>query len=217
MKHLFRLGLQFFADGDAGDDGTNNGAGNQGDLGKEGNSQNGDQNQNLDNNKKSFTDAELRSMMAKEKSEGRNSILKELGIEDTKNAKESIAEYKKWVDSQKTDLQKAQDDNKALTTRATEAEAKANALEQKFTALELGAKMESVEDIIALASAKITAEKDFKTVVNELKTKYPSFFTEGASGTGSGVSGKNNGSFNSTGLGARLGAVSKPAKSSYFN
>lgn len=212
MKNLFRLGLQFFGEGENNDT-QNNGTDAQ---------NNGDQNQNNNSGeqKKEFSTAELQAMMTKEKNEGRAAVLRELGITDVKDAKKSLEDYKKYLDSQKTELQKAQDDNKVLNDRASKAEQKSDLLEKKFSALELGVKMDCVDDVIALASTKTTDEKDFKTVVGELKTKYPTFFGESSNGgTGTGTQSKNNtNSTNTSNWGARLATSTHPTtqKSSYF-
>lgn len=212
MKNLFRLGLQFFGEGE------NNGTQNNGTDAQN----NGDQNQNANSGeqKKEFSTTELQAMMTKEKNEGRAAILRELGITDVKDAKKSLEDYKKYLDSQKTELQKAQDDNKVLNDRASKAEQKSDLLEKKFFALELGAKMDCVDDVIALAFTKTTDEKDFKTVVGELKTKYPTFFGEsGNGGTGTGTQSKNNtNNTNTSNWGSRLATSTHPTtqKSSYF-
>lgn len=185
----------------------------------------GDQTQSGEQNK-TFTQAEVSAMMAKEKNQGRLAVLKELGVEDAKTAKEGLSKYKEYLDSQKTDLEKAQGETAAEKTARLAAEQKAQLLENSLAAIKLGVKPDCVEDVMALATAKVSDTKSFADVMAELKTKYPSFFGEDASGSGGEANkgtGGNVGSKKSagtaSGLGARLGAQAKTGeqKSSYFN
>lgn len=221
------MNLQFFAE-DGADD--TSGADNAGDeQGNEGGT--GDQNQGK-SGEKTFTQAEVNAMMKAEKSSGRQSILKELGIEakDTKDAKAQVAAYLQFVESQKTEAQKSKEKLEALTSEKSAAEQKALLLESKFTAIAEGVKLEDVDDVLTLAMSKVTDDKDLKTVLGEMKEKYPSFFSgkedQGGKGTGTGTgvgsgSGKSSAQ-GSTGIGSRLAASrtqssTNQTKSSYFS
>ena len=112
-----------------------------------------------------------------------------------------------------------------------EAEQRAMVAEAKAEAMMLGVKSQYVEDAVTLALAKMTEDSDIKTIIGELKTKYPVWFGEsseddkddkgkaGQKGTGSSVrkSGKDDKS-EEKGMGARLAAQRKTSnkKSSYW-
>lgn len=184
---------------------------------------------------KTFTQEQVNAMMAKEKKQGKKSALAELGLENA--SKSDIADYMKWKESQKTDEQKANEKANADTQARLEAERKAQIAEAKVEAMVLGVKPDCVDDIIALAMGKMTEDGDFKTIISELKTKYPLMFNDGSSseddkdkkdekkktgqkGTGGNVKNDTKGSKEegTKGLGARLAAQRKGAvkKGSYF-
>lgn len=170
---------------------------------------------------KTFTQAQVTTMMTREKNQGRAAALRELGI-DPKDTK-TMAAVKAYLESQKTQEQKdaeaqaeAQDALDKATARAVLAEAKAEAMA-------IGVKPNYVDDAVALAMSKMSEVEgtDLKTILGELKTKYAIWFeaeeedgkgannkgTAGQRGTGSSVKhGKENKGGKEQGMGARLAA-----------
>lgn len=120
---------------------------------------------------KTFTQAQVTQMMAKEKKQGRAAALRELGIDP--NDKKAVKMVQAILASQKGD-----DDGVTaeVDAKVAEAEAKAMRAECKAEAMVLGAKAEYVDDVIVLAMAKMSEDSDFKTIIGEIKTKYPAFF-----------------------------------------
>lgn len=182
---------------------------------------------------KTFTQDQVNRMMTREKNQGRNAALKELGI-DPKD-KKSIAMVKALIDSQKTDEQKAAEKESENQTKMNEAEQRAQIAEAKAEAMMLGVKTQYVDDAVTLALAKMTEDSDLKTILGELKTKYPVWFGEseedekekddknnkaGQKGTGSSIKNAEKGKKKNDekGLGARLAAQRKTGnkKSSYW-
>lgn len=206
--NLIRLGMQFFAEGDpgAGSDG-NGGNGDPGATGGAG------------TDPKTFTQEEVNRMMAAEKRQGRASVLSELGY-DPKD-KEAITKLKALIDGNKTEEQKKADKEQELTNAAAEANRRAEAAERKLQALSSGCDPAAVDDVMTLASSRVTEEVDFTKALEQVKEKYPNFFggNSGDSGTGRGQGHKKHDEDNKPGsYGARLAANrSKPAKSPYFN
>jgi hypothetical protein len=204
------LKLQLFAEGGEGD-----GEGGDGDKGD------GDKNKET----KTYTQEELNAIAKKEKESGKKAILKELGIEDVKSVKDSLAKLKEWQDSQKSDTEKAQAALAEKEKAADEASKKAALLEAKLDAIKAGVNPKFVDDAIVLAMTKITDNKDLAAVLEDMKKTYPNFFSEteeedtkGASGTGSKVTGKK-GKAEVVGIGERLAKKNQgtgTAKSSYF-
>lgn len=183
---------------------------------------------------KTFTQAQVTKMMSKEKRQGKNSVYKELGI-DPKDTK-MIAMFKAFVNSQKSEEEKANEKKAEDDAKFAEAEKRALTAELKAEAMMMGAKTQYVEDIVTLAMSKMTDEDaDAKVIIGEFKKKYPVWFGEsdegseskGKKGTGSSVVGKGkNGSSGSgnkgkEGIGARLAAQrknsSKFGKNSFWN
>ena len=180
-------------------------------------------NNNGNNSGKTFTQAEVTAMMAREKHQGANSVYNALGI-DPKDTK-TIDMFKAFVASQKTDEQRTQEQQTQQANALLAAERKATIAEAKAEAMMAGVQKQFVDDVITLAMAKMDSSDgaDLNTILGELKTKYPVWFgqtadeddkqtetkkkTVGQRGTGSTVKttpkDKNN---NEQNLGTRLAA-----------
>lgn len=169
---------------------------------------------------KSYTQEQLNAMMANEKRTARQAMFKELGIDlkDEKDYKTTLSELKKTLDAGKTQAQLDAEARAAAESAKASAEARALAAEYKITALTKRVLPDAMEDVIALAMPKVTDTKTFDMVLDELKTKWPQFFEEGESGTGSHTNPPRKPNNGKDGLGTRLGKASKIAapKSSYF-
>ena len=176
---------------------------------------------------KTFTQEDVNALLKKEKESAKKALLKELGVEDAKSAKDGLAKYKEILEKDKTETQKAQDTATAAEKAKQEAEKRALLAEAKVEVLSAGCKPEYLEDVITLALRKVSDDKDLATVVKEMKdeSKYSAFFGEsdsgsGDSGTGGGAGFKRKESSDTKGsLGSRLGAqvVNNTTKNPYFN
>lgn len=182
---------------------------------------------------RSFTQSQVNRMMTREKNQGRAAAFKELGI-DPKDT-QMVKMFHAFVESQKTDDQKAAEKDAEVQAKQAEAEHRAMMAEAKAEAMMLGIKPQYVEDAVALAMSKMSDDADLKTVLGELKDKYSLWFDDpdddsedgkakdgkgktGQKGTGTSVkdAGKRGGK-ESGGLGARLAAQRKATtKTSYW-
>lgn len=124
---------------------------------------------------KTFTQEEVNRMMAKEKREGKLSVLKELGVEDVKNAKEGLKKYQEYLDAQKTEAQRAQEEAQRLAEEKAELEKKALMADIQVSALKSGIKADFLDDAIILAQNKKTDNTTYEDIFNELKQTYPNF------------------------------------------
>lgn len=186
-----------------------------------------------DRSSKTFTQEQVNKMMTREKNQGRSAALRELGI-DPKDSK-MIAMIKAFIESQKTDEQKAAEKDAENQTKMNEAERRAQIAEAKAEAMMMGVKTQYVEDVVTLALAKMTEDSDLKTIIGEFKTKYPIWFGEsedndndekdkeksktGQKGTGSSIkASKEDKGKEVKSLGARLAAQRRGTgkKSSYW-
>lgn len=106
-------------------------------------------------------------------------------------SKEEMDAFRKWQDSQKTAEQLSQEKITAAENGKTEAVKRAEAAEAKCTAYSKGVKPEAVDDVIALAMAKVSDSKTIEQAIDEVVKKYPSFcgakprITSGAAMNGS--------------------------------
>lgn len=205
-KNLFMYDLQIFAEDKEKEDDQTDNSGTDNDS--------GDGLIDEPKPEKSFTQSQVNKMMAREKNQGRNQILRELGI-DSKDDK-ALENLKALIASQKTEEQLAIERENAAQLAVQEAERKASLAETKVEAMMSGIKPQYVEDAVTLALAKIGEDGDIKSVLAEFKTKYPVWFEEsvkekddenkiGKKGTGSSVK-SNPTNPKSQGLGARLAA-----------
>lgn len=224
---MFGYDLQLFAENDDNADDNNN---------QDDSDQNGDTGENTDNDsdnddkkEKTFSQSQVNKMMAREKKQGRNSILNELGI-NPKDEK-AIEKVKNLIKSQKTDEEIASEEKARQNQVLNEAEERATIAEAKVEAMMAGVKPQYVDDAIALVMAKITDDTDFKSILAEFKTKYPIWFDvsedgkndnknkAGQRGTGASMQSKNNKDSEEKSLGARLAAQRRTnnKKSSFWN
>jgi hypothetical protein len=167
---------------------------------------------------KTFTQRQVSAMMSKEKKQGREAAYREMGI-DPNDAK-MVSTFKAFIESQKTDEQKANEIAAQQAAKIAEAEERAKIAEAKAEAMQLGILPQYADDAVTLVLAK-SKDADIKSVVEELKTKYPIWFnasandsgsdnnnSTGQKGTGSSVKNDNKGGNgnDNKGLGARLAA-----------
>lgn len=195
--------------------------------GQQGQEQAANGNDGSSNTGRTFTQDEVNRMMAREKKQGRNAAYNDLGIDP--NDSKAMALIKAVLQSQKQDT----DGESAAANEAAVAEANHRAVvaEAKAQAMMLGIAPKFVDDAVALAMPKISEGEDAKSVLSELKSKYPIWKdaskndegepgSTGQKGTGSSVGNRSGGAKPdaSKGIGARLAAsrkASKP-KSSYW-
>ncbi len=137
---------------------------------------------------KTFTQDDVTRMMTKEKQEGRNAALKALGFETLEAAKSFVETQNKRLESEKTDLEKAQGTVETLTKNVSELTAKAVAAEIKLNIISEGGNKDNLDDIYTLVSARITGgETDITKAIADVKGKMPSLFgAEGSKQTGTG-------------------------------
>lgn len=170
---------------------------------------------------KTFTQEEVNAMMAAEKRQGKNSVLKELGLNP--EDKDALKNLKTLLEGQKTDTQRLTDNLKAETEAKSAAEARALIAERKLMVLTSGCLPDFVEEVTALATAKTSDAVPFETALKQVREKCAAFFGEqgnGGSGTGQGQGHKRTpGNGGAGGLGARLAQsiVNQNQKNPYFD
>jgi len=122
---------------------------------------------------KTFTQEEVNALNAKTKTAERMALLKELGIEDAKDAKEALKKYKEQEDAKKTESEKLQEALKAEQTKATTAEQRATIAEAQLEAVKLGVPADKASKLVKLAMTY-----DGETVsdkINAVLKEFPEF------------------------------------------
>lgn len=105
----------------------------------------------------------------KVKSEALSGFLKELGVEDAEALRGIVTKHKEDEDKNKTELER-KNDTLTQTTKELAEEREARIIaEAKFSAVQLGAKPDLVEDLVIIAKSKVTKDKDINAVIAEIK------------------------------------------------
>ena len=133
--------------------------------------QNGTETQTQQSTKQQATEThtETKVDVEKVKSEALSGFLKELGVEDAEALRGIVTKHKEDEDKNKTELER-KNDTLTQTTKELAEEREARIIaEAKFSAVQLGAKPELVEDLVIIAKSKVTKEKDINAVIAEIK------------------------------------------------
>ena len=174
---LERMNLQLF--GENGEGSGSEGAGNT--AQQNGNQQNSNQNnQSSDGGagEKTYTQAQVNVMLANEKRQGKQAILRALGIKDVNEGKSKMQQQ------QQTNQQQLDEENQAaqLLSNARQAqinaEARAQAAERKLSVLKAGVRPEFVDDVVYIATGKATDAEDFEEVVTAMKETHSFYFMQ---------------------------------------
>lgn len=124
---------------------------------------------------KLFRQEDVNNIVAREAKKAQEKLLKELGIDDFENAKDGLAKFREWQESQKTEQEKQQEKLQELqTSNETLANENAN-LKAQISAMKVGVKAESVEDVIALAERLVNDETTIDDAIKQVIEKYPQF------------------------------------------
>lgn len=209
MKFNYWDSIRFLCKLDA--DGGNGGSSSEGAGGTGEGGHSNDPNSTGGNNSsdKTFTQEQVNSMIAAEKRKNLSSMYKGLGFESEEDAKAFVEKYKQEEEKNKSDLVKAQEAAKKAEAEKKAEQSKAQDLQYKFDAMAEGCDAKSAEDVVVLAKAKMSDDKDFATALKEVKEQYPAMFgQDGSSGGGTGGGGtsprKKLSSGDLTGMGKRL-------------
>lgn len=144
--------------------------GTNGETNAQNNINNNNTQQNNNTNQQTSTQQNANNVdVEKVKGDAVAEYLKYLGVENSDSLQAIVKKAKEDEEANKTDLQK-KDDALTATTKelVTEREARVIA-EAKLSAIQLGAKPELVDDLVIVAKAKVTKEKDINAVIAEMK------------------------------------------------
>ena len=160
---------------------------------QKGNSTANDQNsaKNGSEESKTFTQKELQEMLAKEKRQGKNSVLNALGLKTVEEAKAALNAAKIANDANKTEEQIAAEALNTAKSAQQKAESDLLDAQRTIAVMKAGFSPDYVDDVVAIASRKVTEDKDFATVIEEMKTSHAFYLVEAKEqkGTGTATSG----------------------------
>ena len=133
------------------------------------NSNNNSSQQNNNTSQQTSTQQNNNVDVEKVKGDAVAEYLKSLGVENSDSLQAIVKKAKEDEEANKTDLQK-KDDALTATTKELVDEREARVIaEAKLSAIQLGAKPELVDDLVIVAKAKVTKEKDINAVIVEMK------------------------------------------------
>lgn len=127
---------------------------------------------------RTFTQAEVNRMMAREKKQGRQSVINDLGVKDVNELDTYVEQFKQFLENQQNGNKQKDVQDNSVSERVAEAESRAMKAELKAEALTVGVKSDCVDDVIILALNRYTEGSDMKVIFGEIKTKYPNLFAE---------------------------------------
>lgn len=133
------------------------------------NNENNNEQQNNNTNQQTNTQQNNNVDVEKVKGDAIAEYLKSLGVENSDSLQAIVKKAKEDEEANKTDLQK-KDDELTATTKELVNEREARVIaEAKLSAIQLGAKPELVDDLVIVAKAKVTKDKDINAVIAEMK------------------------------------------------
>lgn len=125
--------------------------------------------QNNNTNQQTSTQQNNNVDVEKVKGDAIAEYLKSLGVESSDSLQAIVKKAKEDEEANKTALQK-KDDALTATTKELVNEREARVIaEAKLSAIQLGAKPELVDDLVIVAKAKVTKDKDINAVIAEMK------------------------------------------------
>ena len=141
----------------------------KGTEGQQGTETQNQQTQHSTQQKTTETQTETKVDVEKVKSEALSGFLKELGVEDAEALRGIVTKHKEDEDKNKTELER-KNETLTQTTKELADEREGRILaEAKLSAVQLGAKPELVDDLVVVAKAKVTKDKDINAVIAEIK------------------------------------------------
>lgn len=133
------------------------------------NANNNNSQQNNNTNQQTSTQQNNNVDVEKVKGDAIAEYLKSLGVENSDSLQAIVKKAKEDEEANKTALQK-KDDELTATTKELVNEREARIIaEAKLSAIQLGAKPELVDDLVIVAKAKVTKDKDINAVIAEMK------------------------------------------------
>ncbi|MFE5392853.1 hypothetical protein, partial [Bacillus thuringiensis] len=119
--------------------------------------------------------SDVNNLIAKETKRAQEKLLKQLGVEDFKSAKEGLAKFQEWQESQKTEAEKMADSLKDYETKYNTVSSENESLKAQISAMKLGVNADSVPDVVALAKNYVSDEVDMNAAMQMVVEKYPHF------------------------------------------
>jgi len=178
MLNLLRLPIQFFSADTSGGNGDQTppdqtGGAQQTDDQQQQQTGTGDQTPPGDS--KTFTQDDVNNLIARETKKQQEKMLKDLGIEDFKGAKEGLTKLKEFQDAQKTEAERQAEALKEFESTNDSLSEENATLKAQISATRAGVKADSLSDVVTLAKTMLSDEVDMDAAIKAVVEKYPHF------------------------------------------
>ncbi|MFJ8457280.1 hypothetical protein [Bacillus paramycoides] len=168
-----RLDLQFFAEGGEGGEGTTPPAAPTPQEG--GNGENPEPPETQEPYK-TFSQEDVNNIAAKESKKAQEKLLKQLGVEDFNTAKDGLAKFREWQESQKSEQEKLNEQLTTYQTQAKESENTIFSLQAENAAIKSGITEEkNLNTVITLAKTKVSDDVDITKAIEMVVEEFPHF------------------------------------------
>lgn len=122
---------------------------------------------------KTFTQQDVNNIVARETKSTVERLLKEAGISDGSDYKRSLTEFKKWQDSQKSELELATEKITQAEAKATEAEKQMQEMRNQVEALSKGIPQNRIAQYIKLAEVYKDDDTEFTDALDKALQEFP--------------------------------------------
>ncbi|PEU16823.1 MULTISPECIES: hypothetical protein [unclassified Bacillus (in: firmicutes)] len=168
-----RLDLQFFAESGEGEEGTTPPAAP---TTPEGGNGGNPEPPAAQEPPKTFSQEDMNNVAAKEAKKAQEKLLKQLGIEDFNSAKDGLAKFREWQDSQKSEQDKLNEQLTTYQTQAKESENTIFSLQAENAAIKAGITEEkNLNAVITLAKTKVSDDVDITKAIEMVVEEFPHF------------------------------------------
>lgn len=120
-----------------------------------------------------FTQQDVNNIVARETKSTVERLLKEAGISDGSDYKRSLTEFKKWQDSQKSELELATEKITQAEAKATEAEKQIQEMRNQVEALSKGIPQNRITQYIKLAEVYKDDNTEFSDALDKALQEFP--------------------------------------------
>ena len=127
---------------------------------------------------KTYTQEEVNALLAKEKRQGKNSVLKALGLQSVDEGKAAIESARQVANANKTAEEVAAEALNTEKIARSKAENDLTVAQRTISVMKAGFKPEYVDDVVAIASTKVTEDKDFDAVIDDMKKTHQFYLVE---------------------------------------
>lgn len=116
---------------------------------------------------------DVQGLVTRESRKAVEKLLKDAGIMPGENPEMQLREYKKWLDTQKTDLEKAQGDVQTVTGERDEARAELSTLKNTFVAIQKGVPASKAPQYIKMTELHTAQGKSFEDALDAVIKDFP--------------------------------------------